>query len=404
MSCSLCGDVCRCVSGPLAAEEGGLDLAARVSADDLAGATSTVAGTFDPLPLVSSLQSLAPRPASSRGDQGSALANDQRPTTNDAFPAADWRLAAGGSSDASWRKEVSDRLNRYHARRRPRPPRYPSLSLKFDAPETRWASTARDTSSTSVAAHAVQHTSPVMQQAVAVNYAPPAIEVEPSPHPLPEEPRPAQYRVARESSGKLIEFPRTMYTHSPSLSDLAEPIFDRPRILEAPELLPPPPALGGLTIEEVEKPVPERRLGIDMPLQSASVRQRMLAAAIDAALVLTAATLFGAIFYRLAGAITLTLKPMATLTAGLLISFWAAYQYLLLVYSGTTVGLRALHLQLRRFDGSSAPRTLRRRRALCALLSTVSLGLGYAWHFLDEDGLCWHERLTKTHISPKAQE
>ena len=34
-----------------------------------------------------------------------------------------------------------------------------------------------------------------------------------------------------------------------------------------------------------------------------------------------------------------------------------------------------------------------------SLLSAISLGLGYAWHFLDEDGLCWHERVTKTHIA-----
>jgi hypothetical protein len=402
MSCSLCGDVCRCVSGLPAAEESGLDLAARDSAADPAGATSTVEGTFDTQLLVSSLQSLAHPPTSSRGGEGSAFANNQRPTTNDALPAGDWGLAAGDSRDESWRKEVSDRLNRYHARRRPRPPRYPSLSLKFDAPETRWSATARDASSPSVA-HAVQQASPVMQQAVAVQYAPPASEVKPVPDQLPEESRPTQHRARRESSGKLIEFPRTMYTPPPSFSDLAEPIIDRPRILEAPELLPPPPALGGLTIEEADRPAPERRLGIDMPLQSASVRQRMLAAAIDAALILTGMALFGAICYRLSVA-TLALKPMAILVAGLLIFFWTVYQYLLIVHSGTTVGLRALHLHLRRFDGSPAPRKLRRNRTLCALLSTLSLGLGYAWYFLDEDGLCWHERVTKTHISSQPKE
>jgi hypothetical protein len=390
------------VSGLPAAEESGPDLAARVSADDPVGATSIVGGTFDTQPLVSSLQSLAPPHTSSRGGEGSVFANDQRPTTNDACPAGDWGLATGDSSDDSWRKEVSDRLNRYHARRRPRPPRYPSLSLKFDSPETRRPATARDASSPSVA-HAVQQASPVMQQAVAVQYAPPAIEVNPAPGPLPEEPRRTQHRARRESNGKLIEFPRTMYTPPPSFSDLAEPIIDRPRILEAPELLPPPPALGGLTIEEAERPAPERRLGIDMPLESASVRQRMLAASIDGALVLTGMALFGAIFYRLSRP-TLALKPMTILAAGLLIFFWTVYQYLLIVYSGTTVGLRVLHLHMRRFDGSPTPRKLRRNRTLCALLSTLSLGLGYAWYFLDEDGLYWHERVTKTHISSQPME
>src|SRR5580700_8621311 len=31
-----------------------------------------------------------------------------------------------------WRQEVATRLNRYQERRKPRPPRYPSLRLRFD--------------------------------------------------------------------------------------------------------------------------------------------------------------------------------------------------------------------------------------------------------------------------------
>jgi len=26
--------------------------------------------------------------------------------------------------------------------------------------------------------------------------------------------------------------------------------------------------------------------------------------------------------------------------------------------------------------------------------------LGYAWTFLDEDQLSWHDRITKTHLAP----
>ena len=88
---------------------------------------------------------------------------------------------------------------------------------------------------------------------------------------------------------------------------------------------------------------------------------------------------------------------------GLVILCWAAYQYLLIVYSGSTPGLRALQLQVQRFDGNPANRKLRRGALLCALLSAISLGMGYAWHFLDEDGLCWHERVTRTHIAVKPE-
>jgi uncharacterized RDD family membrane protein YckC len=244
-----------------------------------------------------------------------------------------------------------------------------------------------------------------MRQAVAVNYVDTAPEINDVPQPGPEEASfPAPRRNPGEHTAKLIAFPRTIYTPQVWASDLAEPILDRPRILEAPEIVPPPPALGGMTIEEVAKPEPERRLGFDMPLQSAPIGQRVLASLIDGTLVLAAVAVFGAIYYRIVGVMPPPMQ-VAIMGAGLGILCWAAYQYLLMVYSGSTLGLRALRLQVRRFDGNPANRKLRRARLLCSLLSAVSLGLGYAWHFLDEDGLCWHERVTKTHIamSPKTQ-
>jgi uncharacterized RDD family membrane protein YckC len=202
----------------------------------------------------------------------------------------------------------------------------------------------------------------------------------------------------REAVAKIIEFPRTIYAPPVRLHDLAEPVFDRPRILEAPEIVPPPPALGGVTIEEVARPEPERRPGIDMPLRSAPLRQRVLAAAIDASVVLAGAALFGGVFYHITR-VTPTLAQGAAIGAGLLAVLWASYQYLLMVYSGTTPGLRALRLRVQRFDGGEVGRRVRRWRVLGSIVSAVSLGMGYAWHFLDEDGLCWHERVTKTHVA-----
>jgi hypothetical protein len=107
---------------------------------------------------------------------------------------------------------------------------------------------------------------------------------------------------------------------------------------------------------------------------------------------------FGAIFYRISRAIP-TFVQGAAIAAGLLGVLWASYQYLLIVYSGTTPGLRALRLRVQRFDGGEAGKRIRRWRVLGSMVSAVSLGMGYAWHFLDEDGLCWHERVTKTHVA-----
>jgi hypothetical protein len=45
---------------------------------------------------------------------------------------------------------------------------------------------------------------------------------------------------------------------------------------------------------------------------------------------------------------------------------------------------------------------LRRWRVLASFLSAVSLGMGYVWVFLDEDSLCWHDRITRTHLARRA--
>jgi uncharacterized RDD family membrane protein YckC len=95
--------------------------------------------------------------------------------------------------------------------------------------------------------------------------------------------------------------------------------------------------------------------------------------------------------------------PLAIETLGILAAvLWVGYQYLAMVFAGITPGLKLAKLQLHRFDGTPVPRRLRQWRMLASLLSGISLGLGYAWCFLDEDQLCWHDRITRTYMAPKA--
>lgn len=144
----------------------------------------------------------------------------------------------------------------------------------------------------------------------------------------------------------------------------------------------------------------ERRPGIDIPLQSAPLARRIFSAAIDDLIIGAACALFAFIFWELT-AIRPPRLQMAGLAAGLFGVFWAVYQYLLVVYSGSTPGLRLAKLELTRFDGSRAGRRLRRWRVLASFLSAASLGMGYIWVFLDEDALCWHDRITHTYLAPK---
>jgi uncharacterized RDD family membrane protein YckC len=128
--------------------------------------------------------------------------------------------------------------------------------------------------------------------------------------------------------------------------------------------------------------------------------RRMLAGGIDTFLVISAFALFAYIFFRV-NTIAPPLQLAATASIILTAVFWTAYQYLLLVYTGTTPGLRLARLQLSRFDGTAVPRKTRRWRVLAAVLSGLSLALGYAWCFLDEDRLCWHDRITRTYMAPR---
>lgn len=126
----------------------------------------------------------------------------------------------------------------------------------------------------------------------------------------------------------------------------------------------------------------------------------MAAALVDGIIIAAASALFGFIFWKITA-----LRPpqvqIRGLAAGFPCLFWAAYQYLLVVYTGSTPGLRLAGLELARFDGTSTRRSLRRWRVLASWLSAVSLGMGYAWVFLDEDNLCWHDRITHTYLAPK---
>ncbi len=383
MNCPLCGEVCRCHLEP---PPSALAQCRSDREDALVPALRADSGIASAMLLTAGTATVTAEPAA-----GSSLPED----------------SASSEVDASaWRDELSARLNRYRSRRKLRPPRYPSLSLRFDAMELPGSGNAAPTPTDSPAFeplsdHALALDGMMRGPAAAVETGSPEPDAECAPHAASAQTHSTTI-AAPARTAKIIEFPRFAWgPPPPPLDQLAEPVSsDRPRILEAPEIVPPAPALGGITIEAAEPQEAEKRPGIDVPLQSASLSRRVLASAIDGLIVAVASALFGFIFWKVVG-----VRPPLIQTAGLAVGIpwlaWAAYQYLLIVYAGSTPGLRAARLELARFDGTSANRRLRRWRVLAACLSGVSLGMGYAWVFLDEDALCWHDRITHTYLAPK---
>ena len=189
-------------------------------------------------------------------------------------------------------------------------------------------------------------------------------------------------------------------TSIPPPDQLAEPVSDRPRILEAPEIVPP----RQRWVESPWRPSSSRNLR-SVPVSISLCKalrsgcawwRRWLMEIIIAA----AAALFGFIFWKVAA----VRPPMAQIVgAGAAIPclFWLAYQYLLIVYGGQ-------HARLAR----GWPRTGALRRDLHQPVAYAAGACwrascprfrprhGIPWVFLDEDALCWHDRITHTYLAP----
>jgi uncharacterized RDD family membrane protein YckC len=309
--------------------------------------------------------------------------------------------ASDGSNAESWRSEVAARLQRYRTRRKPSSPRYPSLLLPFDPPQYRYHSSAPAAASESTREFGTTTESNADLTA-------PCNESSHAPASPGQEPRQqlAQYLDPfLETSAKIIEFPRYAAIPVSHASDLADPVIDRPRIVEAPEVLPPPPALGGMLMEPVRNRASERSDEFGSAVSPASIVRRGMAFLLDGVILGSALAVFAAIFLRLdlgldlkfsheRGSLVVFIEAFASIT----VVVWMIYAFLFVVYTGSTPGLRVARLQLVRFDGTPIDRHLRRWRVVASFLSAFSAGLGYAWCLLDEKGLCWHDRITRTYV------
>jgi uncharacterized RDD family membrane protein YckC len=308
-------------------------------------------------------------------------------------PPEDLSFEPAGSSDPEepgpmWKQEVASRLESYRARRGSRRPRYnATMSLDFDRAVNRMITSALATEELAEAAMgSVATAEAVEERNEYFGSAADPLEEEVAP-PEPVNPIPVT---------KVLEFPRlpTLFDMAPTGYELAEPVVDKPRILYVPEEVPTSQApLADIQIN------PEERLelgDIQLPIIVAPMGQRVFSALIDGAIVLAAAVVFMAVVLRSVPAPDSKLGYM--LVAALPVTLWAIYEYLFLVHCAATPGMQMAHLAVRSFDREPVGRRMRRARALAWMLSAFPLGLGIVWALLDEDTLCWHDRITRTYL------
>lgn len=138
------------------------------------------------------------------------------------------------------------------------------------------------------------------------------------------------------------------------------------------------------------------RLPEIIPLYVAPIPDRIMAAIVDAVLVLCAFLLFVLVFVACT-AHPPTGKPAMIAAAVALAGFAALYLCLFFTYAESTPGMRYAKIALCTFDDENPDRKTLQRRVGTMFLAALPLGLGFLWAFFDDDRLGWHDRMTRTY-------
>jgi len=405
MSCPICGDQCRCAE-PRAYASRAIELAEIDGYDDSEEQfASSLAGRE---------QRNDPRQEISSGSLSTARQRYERelPDVEIPVPMLVSQSAPPPPDDESWRNEVSSRIENYKARRR-RSLGDESLSFNFEStaanhvflrpehepePETMVASREPDPDPIATYYAHPYATAPSIEPEY--TSAPESMIDEPPLTSVPEPPLPPPV----PETAKLIFFPKPPMMQEAPPDQLAEPVFDKPRIVEAPEatetvMVP----LADITLQPEHRDdacVPYIEPVVELPIPVATPAQRLFAEVADLLLVLVGTFLFGIVAAKLGATPVLQdMRMLIGVTAVVAAFFWSIYKYVFLVHNAITPGMQMAHVQLVDFDGHRPAASPRRQRALAMLLSTFPLGLGLLWSFVDPDRLCWHDRISKTYVT-----
>ena len=220
---------------------------------------------------------------------------------------------------------------------------------------------------------------------------------------------------------KLIEFPRELIATRKARPRLAEgplreeaaPDGSQLRIFEVePEAISKEPASAAVLPEWhsirldarpreefYEQEATEQEAfhpSFELPLQPATIGDRLMAGIVDTSLVMIAFLLFVLVFVACT-AHPPTGKAALMGAGGALFGLFVLYEWLFFSYLDSTPGMRYAHIALCTFDDENPTRKAMRFRVGARLLSVMSLGLGFFWALFDEDHLGWHDRITRTY-------
>jgi uncharacterized RDD family membrane protein YckC len=131
----------------------------------------------------------------------------------------------------------------------------------------------------------------------------------------------------------------------------------------------------------------------------ASIDERRIAGLIDAGCLLFAYGGFLTLFGSLGGQFTLS-KLSAAVCIATFIIVYLQYFALFTVFGGTTPGMMMRGLHVVSFSGETPSPRQMLWRSVGYMLSAGTFFMGFLWAMWDEDALTWHDRLSRTYLCP----
>jgi uncharacterized RDD family membrane protein YckC len=156
-----------------------------------------------------------------------------------------------------------------------------------------------------------------------------------------------------------------------------------------------PPSAESAETGEVSQQVPALS---PSGLPVASVEERRRALTIDGACLAFAYGSFLALFGSLGGHFTLS-KLSAAVCAFTFAFVYVQYFGLFTIFGGSTPGMMLSGLQVASVTGDVPTPRQYFLRAIGYVLSAGTGFLGFLWVCWDEDGLTWHDRISKTYVT-----
>ncbi len=187
-----------------------------------------------------------------------------------------------------------------------------------------------------------------------------------------------------------------------------------PRVVRMPlrEKPAPPKAAGARAKPAVTQPrlfppqVPSETIAGDSTIYCdapvALPLHRVMAAAVDATMVLIGIGIFAAMLLLSGADLVLNSATLAVYAAAILLTLMG-YRLMWCLADTDSLGMRVCGLRLITFDGMIPDRRQRMQRALAGCISTMAGALGLVWALVDEEKLTWHDHMSKTFPTPAAR-